>query len=82
MGTPVFLHILQKRYHCPNCRKHFNETFESVDVYQRQTLKIVTIQPPRLYNNSLNIIRSLKFYITPLCLGDLVAELLQKIKHL
>jgi len=40
MGTPVFLHIIQKRYHCPNCNKHFNETFESVDVYQRQTKRL------------------------------------------
>jgi len=37
MGTPVFLHIFRRRYHCPNCKRHFNESFESVDVYQRQT---------------------------------------------
>ena len=40
MGTPVFLHIFQRRYHCPNCKRHFNESFESVDVYQRQTRRL------------------------------------------
>ena len=40
MGKPVFLHIIQKRYHCPNCDKHFNEIFDSVDIYQRQTKRL------------------------------------------
>jgi len=33
MGTAVFLQIFQRSYHCPNCKTHFNESFESVDVY-------------------------------------------------
>lgn len=40
LGQPVYLFLLQRRFLCHQCEKPFNETFEAVDVQQRQTLRL------------------------------------------
>lgn len=40
MGKKTFLHYRKRRYHCPNCRKHFYESFSLLPKYCRITTRL------------------------------------------
>ena len=40
MGKKTFLHYRKRRYHCPNCRKHFYESFPLLPKYCRITTRL------------------------------------------
>lgn len=40
MGKKTFLHYRKRRYHCPNCHKHFYESFPLLPKYSRITTRL------------------------------------------
>jgi len=51
LGYKTFLHYKKRRYHCPCCGKHFNETFMLVPKNRRTTVRLAFYSIDLLKNN-------------------------------
>lgn len=51
LGYKTFLHYKKRRYHCPCCGKHFNETFTLVPKNRRTTVRLAFYSIDLLKNN-------------------------------
>ena len=41
-GKQVILALVKRRYRCSHCNKVFAETYQSINRYQRMTLRLIT----------------------------------------